>query len=69
MSPRAIAIDAQGTSFVTDATAGALFVFDAEGSLRERLSLTRDGAPASPVHVSVGPDGGVEVRHPSRAPV
>ncbi|MGA9525320.1 MAG: hypothetical protein WBV82_27925, partial [Myxococcaceae bacterium] len=59
----------QGTSFVTDATAGALFVFDADGSLRERLSLTRDGAPASPVHVSVGPDGGVEVATLPGAPV
>ncbi len=69
LSPRAIAVDAEGTSYVTDATAAALFVFSPDGSLRELLSLTRDGIPAAPLHVAVGPTGTLEVATLPGAPV
>ena len=60
-------MDAEGTSYVTDATAAALFVFSPDGSMRELLSLTRDGIPAAPLHVAVGPTGTLEAEHEAQA--
>jgi tripartite motif-containing protein 71 len=69
LSPRAIAVDAEGTAYVTDATAAALFVFSAAGALRDRMLVTREGAPAAPLHVALGPTGALEVATLPAAPV
>lgn len=69
ISPRSLAVDEDGTAWVTDATAAALFVFSPEGELLEHVTLTRDGAPASPVHVALGPDRTLEVATLPGAPV
>ncbi|MBF5040973.1 hypothetical protein FGE12_01115 [Aggregicoccus sp. 17bor-14] len=61
LSPRSIVAAADGCTYVTDVTAAVIFAFAADGRLRERIQLTRDGLPAAPVHAALTPSGVLEV--------
>ena len=58
VSPRAIAVNSAGTSWVADAVAGFVTQFDAEGRAVTRFTPTfADGTPGQPTYLSLTPDG------------
>ncbi len=58
ISPRAIAVDSAGNSWVADAVAGFMTQFDAEGRAVTRFTpMFPDGTPGQPTYLSMSPTG------------